>query len=437
MSHQVGLEDLLKVVEENNPQSDTDILTRAYECARNMHEGQFRKSGEPYIIHPVNVAIILADLGMDDNAIAAGLLHDVVEDTSCSSLELEQMFNEEVAFLVEGVTKLDKIQCHSKEERQLESYRKMFVAMAQDVRVIIIKLADRLHNMRTMSFQSPEKQKSIAQETLEIYSPLADRLGIIKLKWELEDLALRYLEPEIYYDLVERISMKRQERLEYIDEVIRDLKIEMNKMHINYEIAGRPKHFYSIYRKMVTKHKELDEIYDLIAIRVLVNTVQDCYIVLGSVHSLWKPVPGRIKDYIAMPKPNLYQSLHTTVIGPRGERFEIQIRTFEMHQIAEYGVAAHWLYKQQGNSEMASDNNQLNWLQKLKELQQDAVDSKEFLDNIKLELFSDTVFVFSPASEVYELPIGSSPLDFAYRVHTEIGNQCVGAKVNGKIVPFD
>ena len=437
MSHQVGLEDLLKVVEENNPQSDTDILTRAYECARNMHEGQFRKSGEPYIIHPVNVAIILADLGMDDNAIAAGLLHDVVEDTSCSSLELEQMFNEEVAFLVEGVTKLDKIQCHSKEERQLESYRKMFVAMAQDVRVIIIKLADRLHNMRTMSFQSPEKQKSIAQETLEIYSPLADRLGIIKLKWELEDLALRYLEPEIYYDLVERISMKRQERLEYIDEVIRDLKIEMNKMHINYEIAGRPKHFYSIYRKMVTKHKELDEIYDLIAIRVLVNTVQDCYIVLGSVHSLWKPVPGRIKDYIAMPKPNLYQSLHTTVIGPRGERFEIQIRTFEMHQIAEYGVAAHWLYKQQGNSEMASDNNQLNWLQKLKELQQDAVDSKEFLDNIKLELFSDPVFVFSPASEVYELPIGSSPLDFAYRVHTEIGNQCVGAKVNGKIVPFD
>lgn len=437
MSHQVGLEDLLKVVEENNPQSDTDLLTRAYECARDMHEGQFRKSGEPYIIHPVNVAIILADLGMDDNAIAAGLLHDVVEDTSCSSLELEQMFNEEVAFLVEGVTKLDKIQCHSKEERQLESYRKMFVAMAQDVRVIIIKLADRLHNMRTMSFQSPEKQKSIAQETLEIYSPLADRLGIIKLKWELEDLALRYLEPEIYYDLVERISMKRQERLEYIDEVIRDLKIEMNKMHINYEIAGRPKHFYSIYRKMVTKHKELDEIYDLIAIRVLVNTVQDCYIVLGSVHSLWKPVPGRIKDYIAMPKPNLYQSLHTTVIGPRGERFEIQIRTFEMHQIAEYGVAAHWLYKQQGNSEMASDSNQLNWLQKLKELQQDAVDSKEFLDNIKLELFSDTVFVFSPASEVYELPIGSSPLDFAYRVHTEIGNQCVGAKVNGKIVPFD
>ncbi len=437
MSHQVGFEDLLKVVEENNPQSDTEMLKRAYECARDMHDGQFRKSGEPYIIHPVNVAIILADLGMDDNAIAAGLLHDVVEDTSCSSLELEQMFNEEVAFLVEGVTKLDKIQCHSKEERQLESYRKMFVAMAQDVRVIIIKLADRLHNMRTMSFQSPEKQKSIAQETLEIYSPLADRLGIIKLKWELEDLALRYLEPEIYYDLVERISMKRQERLEYIDEVIRDLKIEMNKMHLQYEIAGRPKHFYSIYRKMVNKHKDLDEIYDLIAIRVLVNTVQDCYIVLGSVHSLWKPVPGRIKDYIAMPKPNLYQSLHTTVIGPRGERFEIQIRTFEMHQIAEYGVAAHWLYKQQGNSEMAGDSNQLNWLQKLKELQQDAVDSKEFLDNIKLELFSDTVFVFSPASEVYELPIGSSPLDFAYRVHTEIGNQCVGAKVNGKIVPFD
>ncbi|MEE0511152.1 MAG: bifunctional (p)ppGpp synthetase/guanosine-3',5'-bis(diphosphate) 3'-pyrophosphohydrolase [Peptococcaceae bacterium] len=437
MSHQVGFDDLIKVVLENNPQADTVLIEEAYEFAREMHDGQYRKSGEPYIIHPVNVAIILADLGMDDNAIAAGLLHDVVEDTDCSSLDLERKFNKEVAFLVEGVTKLDKIQCHSKEERQLESYRKMFVAMAQDIRVIIIKLADRLHNMRTMSFQSPEKQKRIAQETLEIYSPLADRLGIIKLKWELEDLSLRYLEPEIYYDLVERISMKRQERLEYIDEVIRDLKREMDAVHLEYEIGGRPKHFYSIYRKMVNKHKDLDEIYDLIAIRVLVNTVQDCYIVLGLVHSLWKPVPGRIKDYIAMPKPNLYQSLHTTVIGPRGERFEIQIRTFEMHQIAEYGVAAHWLYKQNGGSEKTKDANQLDWLQKLKELQQDAVDSKEFLDNIKLELFSDSVFVFSPASEVYELPIGSSPLDFAYRVHTEIGNQCVGAKVNGKIVPFD
>lgn len=437
MSHQVGFEDLIKVVLENNPQSDTVLIEEAYEFAHEMHEGQYRKSGEPYIIHPVNVAIVLADLGMDDNAIAAGLLHDVVEDTDCSSLDLERKFNKEVAFLVEGVTKLDKIQCHSKEERQLESYRKMFVAMAQDVRVIIIKLADRLHNMRTMSFQSPEKQKRIAQETLEIYSPLADRLGIIKLKWELEDLSLRYLEPEIYYDLVERISMKRQERLEYIDEVIRDLKREMDAVHLEYEIGGRPKHFYSIYRKMVNKHKDLDEIYDLIAIRVLVDSVQDCYIVLGLVHSLWKPVPGRIKDYIAMPKPNLYQSLHTTVIGPRGERFEIQIRTFEMHQIAEYGVAAHWLYKQNGGSMQTKDANQLDWLQKLKELQQDAVDSKEFLDNIKLELFSDSVFVFSPASEVYEFPIGSGPLDFAYRVHTEIGNQCVGAKVNGKIVPFD
>ena len=437
MSHQVDYDDLIKVVLENNPQSNTVMIEEAYEFAREMHDGQFRKSGEPYIIHPVNVAIILADLGMDDNAIAAGLLHDVVEDTDCSALDLERKFNKEVAFLVEGVTKLDKIQCHSKEERQLESYRKMFIAMAQDIRVIIIKLADRLHNMRTMSFQSPEKQKRIAQETLEIYSPLADRLGIIKLKWELEDLSLRYLEPEIYYDLVERISMKRQERLEYIDEVICDLRLEMDAVHLEYEIAGRPKHFYSIYRKMVNKHKDLDEIYDLIAIRVLVNTVQDCYIVLGLVHSLWKPVPGRIKDYIAMPKPNLYQSLHTTVIGPRGERFEIQIRTFEMHQIAEYGVAAHWLYKQNGGSEKTNDANQLDWLQKLKELQADAVDSQEFLDNIKFELFSDTVFVFSPASEVYELPTGSTPLDFAYRVHTEIGNQCVGAKVNGKIVPFD
>lgn len=437
MSQQIGYDDIRRAALATNPNSDVVMLEEAYEFAREMHEGQFRKSGEPYIIHPVHVALTLAELGMDDYAIAAGLLHDVVEDTNCSSLDLERKFSKEVAFLVDGVTKLDKIQCHSKEERQLESYRKMFIAMAQDIRVIIIKLADRLHNLRTMSFQSPEKQKRIAQETLEIYAPLADRLGIIKMKWELEDLSLRYLEPDIYYDLVDRISMKRQERLEYIDEVISDIKRELNALHLDYEIAGRPKHFYSIYRKMMNKHKDLNEIYDLIAVRVLVNTVQDCYIVLGTVHSLWKPVPGRIKDYIAMPKPNMYQSLHTTVIGPRGERFEIQIRTFEMHEIAEYGVAAHWLYKKSGGSEEKNEVAQLNWVQQLKEIQQEAVDSKEFLENIKLELFSDTVFIFSPAGEVYELPTGSSPLDFAYRVHTELGNQCVGAKVNNKIVPFD
>lgn len=437
MSQQVSFGDLLQVVLANNPKSNTVMLNEAYEFAKEMHKGQFRKSGEPYIIHPVHVAITLAELGMDDESIAAGLLHDVVEDTDCSSLDLARKFNEDVAFLVEGVTKLDKLQCHSREERQIESYRKMFIAMAQDVRVIIIKLADRLHNMRTLGFQSTEKQKRISQETLEIYAPIADRLGIIKFKWELEDLALRYLKPEIYYDLVERISMKREERLEYIDEVIRDIKRELNSLHLEYEIEGRPKHFYSIYRKMVTKHKDLNEIYDLIAVRVLVNTVQDCYIVLGTVHSLWKPVPGRIKDYIAMPKPNMYQSLHTTVIGPRGERFEIQIRTFEMHRIAEYGVAAHWLYKQSGGSTQKNTGAGMEWLKQLKEIQQDSADSKEFVENLKLELFSDTVFVFSPAGEVYELPKGSMPLDFAYRVHTEIGNQCVGAKVNNKIVPFD
>ena len=437
MSQQVSFGDLQQVVLANNPKSDTVMLNEAYELAKELHQGQFRKSGEPYIIHPVHVAITLAELGMDDESIAAGLLHDVVEDTDCSSLDLARKFNEDVAFLVEGVTKLDKLQCHSREERQIESYRKMFIAMAQDVRVIIIKLADRLHNMRTLGFQSPEKQKMISQETLEIYAPIADRLGIIKFKWELEDLALRYLKPDIYYDLVERISMKREERLEYIDEVIRDIKRELNSMHLEYEIEGRPKHFYSIYRKMVNKHKDLNEIYDLIAVRVLVNTVQDCYIVLGTVHSLWKPVPGRIKDYIAMPKPNMYQSLHTTVIGLRGERFEIQIRTFEMHRIAEYGVAAHWLYKESGGSTQKNTGTGMEWLKQLKEIQQDSADSKEFVENLKLELFSDSVFVFSPAGEVYELPKGSMPLDFAYRVHTEIGNQCVGAKVNNKIVPFD
>lgn len=437
MAEYVQFKDLVDAVYETNPTADLAFLQDVYWFAEEFHKNQFRRSGEPYITHPLHVAITLAELGLDEKAIAAGLLHDVVEDTGCTTRGVVDHFGEEVAFLVEGVTKLDQLSCVSREQRQLESYRKMFVAMAKDIRVIIIKLADRLHNMRTMEFQSEEKQKRIARETLEIYSPIADRLGIIKLKWELEDLSLRYLKPDIYYDLVERISMKRQEREEYIDEVIAQIRKVLDKQDFYYEISGRPKHFYSIYRKMVKKHKDLDEIYDLIAIRILVNDLQDCYVALGEVHSMWKPVPMRFKDYIAMPKPNMYQSLHTTVIGPRGERFEIQIRTFEMHQVAEYGVAAHWLYKQTGGSERTRDVNQLEWIKHLKELQDDSNDSQEMIENIKLELFSDSVFVFSPRGEVYELPQGSTPIDFAYRVHTEIGHQCVGAKVNNRIVSFD
>ena len=417
--------------------SDSVFLYEAYNRAFHCHDGQVRKSGEPYIIHPLNVAITLAELGMDDRTIAAGLLHDVVEDTGCSGESLEKEFGEDIKFLVEGVTKLDKLSCVSQEERQIESYRKMFVAMAEDIRVIIVKLADRLHNMRTMGFQSPEKQKKIAQETLEIYAPIADRLGIIKLKWELEDLCLAYLEPEFYRDLVRKIAVKRQAREEYIDEVINVIKAELDKDNTKYEIAGRSKHYYSIYRKMTQKHKELDEIYDLIAIRILVDDISDCYKTLGVVHGLWRPIPKRIKDYIAMPKANMYQSLHTTVIGPRGERFEIQIRTYEMHRIAEYGVAAHWLYKKSGGSELTKETKELAWLNQLKELQHELDSSKDFIDSIKGEIFTGMVFVFSPMGEVYELPEGSTPIDFAYRVHTEIGHQCVGVKVNNKMVPFD
>lgn len=417
--------------------SDEVFLYETYCRGFLCHAGQFRKSGEPYITHPLQVAITLAELGMDDQTIAAGLLHDVVEDTFCTGELLEDEFGKEVRFLVEGVTKLDKLSCVSQEERQLESYRKMFVAMAEDVRVIIVKLADRLHNMRTMGFQAPEKQKKIAQETLEIFAPIADRLGIIKLKWELEDLCLEYLEPEFYRDLVRKIATKREAREAYIDEVIDVIKKELDKDTMTYEIGGRSKHYYSIYRKMTQKHKELDEIYDLIAIRILVDDIGDCYKTLGLVHGLWRPIPKRIKDYIAMPKANMYQSLHTTVIGPRGERFEIQIRTHEMHQIAEYGVAAHWMYKKSGGSEAPKDVKELSWLNQLKELQHESDSSQDFIESIKGEIFTGTVFVFTPMGEVYELPEGSTPIDFAYRVHTEVGHQCIGAKINGRIVPFD
>ena len=433
----IRFKDLLDVVYENNPNADLELLEEVYRFAEDLHKGQVRKSGEAYIIHPLSVALILAELGMDEKAVAAGLLHDVAEDTRCKQNCLENNFGEEVTFLVNGVTKLSKLECSSKEERQLESYRKLFLSMAEDVRVVMIKLADRLHNMRTLKYQSPEKQKSIAQETLEIYAPIANRLGISKVKWELEDLCLRYLEPEKFYELVERISMKRDEREEYIQEIIERLHRELDKVGIQADISGRPKHFYSIYNKMKKQNKDLDELYDLIAVRLLVDSVKDCYAALGIVHTLWRPIPMRFKDYIAMPKPNMYQSLHTTVIGPNGDPFEIQIRTYEMHHTAEYGIAAHWIYKESGGSEISKDSTQLSWLEQIKEMQNEARDNKDFLNSVKIDLFSDTVFVFSPKGEVYELPAGSGPLDFAYKVHSGVGNSCIGAKVNKKIVPLN
>ena len=429
--------DLVDAVYKNNPNADIEYLEEVYRFAEDLHKDQYRKSGEAYIIHPLSVAILLAELGMDETAVAAGLLHDVVEDTSCKRSGIADHFGEDVAFIVNGVTKLSKLECNSKEERQLESYRKMFLSMAEDVRVVMIKLADRLHNMRTLRFQKEEKQRAIAQETLEIYAPIANRLGISKVKWELEDLCLRYLEPEAFYDLVERISMKRDEREEYIQNIIGQMTKELDKVEIKAEISGRPKHFFSIYNKMKKQNKDLDELYDLIAVRLLVDSVKDCYAALGIVHTLWRPIPMRFKDYIAMPKPNMYQSLHTTVIGPNGDPFEIQIRTYEMHHTAEYGIAAHWIYKESGGSEISKDNSQLSWLEQIKEMQNEASDSKDFLSSLKIDLFSDTVFVFSPKGEVYELPQGSGPLDFAYKVHSGVGNSCMGAKVNKKIVPLD
>ena len=429
--------DLVDAVYENNPNADIEYLEEVYRFAEDLHKDQYRKSGEAYIIHPLSVAIILAELGMDEKAVAAGLLHDVVEDTNCKRSGIADHFGEDVAFIVNGVTKLSKLECNSKEERQLESYRKMFLSMAEDVRVVMIKLADRLHNMRTLRFQSEEKQRAIAQETLEIYAPIANRLGISKVKWELEDLCLRYLEPDAFYDLVERIAMKRDEREKYIQNIISQMTKELDKVEIKAEISGRPKHFFSIYNKMKKQNKDLDELYDLIAVRLLVDSVKDCYAALGIVHTLWRPIPMRFKDYIAMPKPNMYQSLHTTVIGPNGDPFEIQIRTYEMHHTAEYGIAAHWIYKESGGSEISKDNSQLSWLEQIKEMQSEASDSKDFLSSLKIDLFSDTVFVFSPKGEVYELPQGSGPLDFAYKVHSGVGNSCMGAKVNKKIVPLD
>ena len=428
--------DLKEKILEKNPEYNIEIIERAYEFANKYHEGQVRKSGEPYIIHPLSVAEILLDLGLDELTLAAAILHDIVEDTDVSLEDLTQEFGQTVSSLVDGVTKLSRIEYVSKEERQMENYRKMFLAMANDIRVVIIKLADRLHNMRTLKYQSFWKQREIAKETLEIYAPLAHRLGISKIKWELEDLCLRYLYPDKYYNLVQQIQMKREERIEYINELIKILKEELDEADIEVDISGRPKHFYSIYKKMENKGLGLSEIYDLVAVRIICNSVRDCYGILGIIHTLWKPIPGRFKDYIAMPKPNMYQSLHTTVIGQTGVPIEIQIRTWDMHFTAEYGIAAHWIYKE-GKQNQDIKSEELAWLENIKEIQNEFSDSREFVETVKVDLFSDRVFVFSPRGDVFELPNGSTPIDFAYLVHTDVGHRCIGAKANGKIVPLD
>lgn len=430
------LENLILKIEQYNPQANMKQIVKAYNFAETAHDGQYRNSGERFFIHPYNVAMILADLNMDTDTIVAGLLHDVIEDTEVTHEKLEEEFGEDVANLVEGVTKLKKLKYKTKQENQAENLRKMVVAMAKDIRVIIIKLADRLHNMRTLEYMSEEKKKEKALETLEIYAPLAHRLGISKIKWELEDLSLRYLDPEGYYDLVDKISKQRKDREAYIQMIIDTLSKKLDDMEINHEINGRPKSFYSIYRKMVYQNKSFEQIFDLTAIRIIVDNVKDCYGSLGIVHTMWKPIPGRFKDYIAMPKPNMYQSIHTTVIGPQGEPFEVQIRTWDMHRTAEYGIAAHWKYKE-GAVKADNFDEKLTWLRQLLEWQKDLSDPKEFMESLKIDFFTDEVFVFTPKGDVINLPNGSTPIDFAYRVHTAVGNNCVGAKVDGRIVPID
>ena len=430
------IEDLIKIIEKYMTKDEIAFVMKAYEYASEMHKDQKRKSGEPYIIHPVNVAIILADLDMDVETIIAALLHDVVEDTPATYDDVKNLFTEDIANIVDGVTKLNKLNYKSSEAFQAENLRKMILAMNNDIRVIIVKLADRLHNLRTLEYMNEEKRKQKAKETIEIYAPLAGRLGIFKIKWELEDLSLRYLDPEGYYDLVEKINKKRSEREKEINEIIKRISLELNTQELHYDISGRPKNFYSIYKKMKGKSKSFESIYDLIAVRILVDTVKDCYAVLGIVHSMWKPLPGRFKDYIAMPKPNMYQSLHTTVISDTGEIFEIQIRTYEMHEVAEFGIAAHWKYKG-GKAQGKDVDNKLDWLRQLLEWQKDLKDPKEFIDTLKIDFFDDEVFVFTPNGDVVDLPEGSTPVDFAYRVHTGVGNTCVGAKVDSRIVPLN
>ena len=449
LSPEMLYRDLLNRVRRYHPSEDLSMIEQAYALADKAHEKQKRKSGEPYIIHPLNVALILADLEMDQETIAAGLLHDVVEDTIYTKENIEDRFGNDVAELVDGVTKLKKIKLsgdyadktQAQQEMQAENLRKMFLAMVKDIRVILIKLADRLHNMRTLQHQPPEKQKRIAQETLDIYSPIASRLGISKIKVELDDLSLCYLRPEVYKELVQQVQERKSEREHYVEEIAENVARAVKESGIEARVDGRVKHFFSIYKKMVNQHKTIDEIYDLFAVRIIVNTVKDCYASLGVIHELYKPIPGRFKDYIAMPKPNGYQSLHTTLIGRTGQPFEIQIRTFEMHREAEYGIAAHWKYKvaSDGRKVDESEQEKLIWLRQILEWQQSMSDNKEFMQLLKsdLDLFSDSVYCFTPGGEVKNLPAGSTPIDFAYAVHSAVGNKMVGARVNGKLVPID
>lgn len=424
-----------------HPTKDFAIIEKAYRLASDAHRDQKRRSGEAYIIHPLKVAYILADLELDRETIVAGLLHDTIEDTPYTYEDVTRLFSEEVAALVDGVTKLGKLSYFTKEEIQAENYRKMFLAMAKDIRVILIKLADRLHNMRTLNYMTEEKQREKAQETLDIYAPLAHRLGISKIRTEMEDLCFKYLNPEAYYDLAAKIERKRVEREAFVNDIVKDVKEKMEEAGIQGKVEGRSKHFFSIYKKMINQNKTLDQIYDLFAVRAMVDTVRDCYGVLGLVHDMYKPMPGRFKDYIAMPKANMYQSLHNTLIGPQGEPFEVQIRTWEMHRTSEYGIAAHWKYKENKSGEKSSNQEEakLTWLRQILEWQRDMSDNKEYLDTIKLDLniFTDQVYVFTPQGEVLSMPKGSTPIDFAYMIHTAIGNKMVGARVNNKMVTID
>lgn len=432
---------LIETIRQYHPSSDLSDIERAYKVAKEAHEGQFRKSGEPYIIHPLCVAIILAELELDKESIIAGLLHDVVEDTVMTSEDVAREFGDEVALLVDGVTKLTQLNYqHDKIEVQAENLRKMFLAMAKDIRVIMIKLADRLHNMRTMQYQSPAKQVEKSRETMDIYAPIAHRLGISKIKVELDDLSMKYLMPDTYNDLVKQVDINRPGREAFIKSIIKEVGMYISNAGIEAEIDGRVKHFFSIYRKMVNQNKTLDQIYDIFAVRIKVDTVKDCYAALGVIHEMYKPIPGRFKDYIAMPKPNMYQSLHTTLIASNGQPFEVQIRTYEMHRIAEYGIAAHWKYKEGKTGESdKSEEAKLSWLRQILEWQRDMSDNKEFLSSIKndLNLFSDSVYCFTPTGDVKTLPAGSNPIDFAYSIHSAVGNKMVGARVNGKLVNID
>lgn len=433
-------QELIEKMKTYHPTKDFDMVEKAYRLAVEAHQDQKRKSGEPYIIHPLKVAYILAELELDRETIVAGILHDVIEDTIYSYEDISRLFSEEIAALVDGVTKLGKLSYSTKEEIQAENYRKMFLAMAKDIRVILIKLADRLHNMRTLNYMTPAKQKEKAQETLDIYAPLAHRLGISKIRTEMEDLCFKYLNPDAYYDLEEKIEQKRIEREAFVSDIVKEVREKMEEAGIKGKIEGRSKHFFSIYKKMRNQNKTLDQIYDLFAVRAIVDSVRDCYAVLGIVHTMYKPMPGRFKDYIAMPKSNMYQSLHNTLIGPSGEPFEIQIRTWEMHRTSEYGIAAHWKYKEgrTGDKSVKKEEAKLAWLRQILEWQKDMSDNKEYLDTIKLDLniFTDQVYAFTPQGDVIQLAKGSTPIDFAYMIHSAVGNKMVGARVNNKMVPI-